>query len=147
MNLKPFTISLKTFNLQLSILNSFDQSVSTIILGSISRMSLSIVISNIHKQSKSNLPHRPGDLSNAKLTEIRDMYQHCIQLDVPYLTSPWPVVGDLNYLVNCIIPYFHSLLTDFCFTLNHYVICIFVAFWDLFCSYCVRTYIGTHCVS
>ena len=42
-----------------------------------------------NRQSKSNLSQRPGDLNNDQVTDIRDIHDHCIPLDVPYLLSPW----------------------------------------------------------
>ena len=36
-----------------------------------------------------NLSHRPGDLNNGQLTEIRSVYEHFITLDIPHLLSPW----------------------------------------------------------
>ena len=51
-------------------------------------------------QPKSNLSQWPGDLSNAQLTEIRDVNEHWITLN--NITF---VVGGLNYLDNYVIPY------------------------------------------
>ena len=38
-------------------------------------------------QCKPNLFQRPGHLNDAQLPEIKDILEHCIPLDVPYLTS------------------------------------------------------------
>ena len=43
----------------------------------------------IYIQCKSNSSNKPQDLSNVQVTEIKDIREHCIPLDVPYLTSPW----------------------------------------------------------
>lgn len=39
-------------------------------------------------QPKSNLSHIPGDLNNMQVTDITDVHEDCIPLDVAYLTSP-----------------------------------------------------------
>ena len=44
-------------------------------------------------QPKSNLSHIPGDLNNMQVTDITDVHEDCIPLDVAYLTSPWKCVA------------------------------------------------------
>ena len=52
-------------------------------------------------QSKSNLSHMSGDLTNVQVISVRAIDEYCIPLDVPNLTSPLC----LNCLDNCVIPY------------------------------------------
>ena len=40
-------------------------------------------------QSKSKESHILTDLNNVQQTDISDIHEHCIPLNIPYLISPW----------------------------------------------------------